>query len=149
MRGADTLAWLWWARFDAELPRLAAPCTPVHQRPVHQRPASPAPPPSADAGWSAAASATPAIMLAAGAGFFGMSLAANQGISVAGLDPAAMAVAGVAAGAITQVRAQAGGACWGVLSVQGCERRPARRTCKHQLHGHVKRFWMQGARDES
>lgn len=55
-------------------------------------------------GWSAAASATPAIMLAAGTGFFGLSLAANMGVSVAGMDPAAMAVAGVAAGAVTQVR---------------------------------------------
>lgn len=54
-------------------------------------------------GWSAAASATPAIMLATGAGFFGLSLAANQGVSVAGMDPAAMAVAGVLAGAVTQV----------------------------------------------
>ncbi|PRW58365.1 ADP,ATP carrier 1 isoform A [Chlorella sorokiniana] len=57
-------------------------------------------------GWSAAASATPAIMLAAGAGFFGLSLAANQGISLFGMDPAAMAFAGVAAGAVTQVFAR-------------------------------------------
>ena len=72
-------------------------------------------PPSltADLGWVAAAAATPAIMLAAGAGFFGMSLAANQGISVLGMDPAAMAVAGVAAGAITQVRVRWGRGCVG------------------------------------
>ncbi|KAI7841534.1 hypothetical protein COHA_004705 [Chlorella ohadii] len=76
-------------------------------------------------GWSAAASATPAIMLLAGAGFFGLSLAANQasaallssltnasltifmqGISLFGMDPAAMAFAGVAAGAVTQVFAR-------------------------------------------
>lgn len=57
-------------------------------------------------GWMAAASATPAIMLAAGAGFFGLSLAANQGISVLGMDPTAMAVAGVMAGAVTQVFAR-------------------------------------------
>jgi AAA family ATP:ADP antiporter len=60
----------------------------------------------ADLGWIAAASATPAIMLAAGAGFFGLSLAANQGISVLGMDPTAMALAGVAAGAVTQVFAR-------------------------------------------
>ncbi|KAL4419151.1 hypothetical protein ABPG77_009127 [Micractinium sp. CCAP 211/92] len=57
-------------------------------------------------GWMAAAAATPSIMLLAGAGFFGLSLAANQGISVAGMDPAAMAVAGVMAGAVTQVFAR-------------------------------------------
>lgn len=57
-------------------------------------------------GWIAAASATPSIMLLAGAGFFGLSLAANQGVSVMGMDPTAMAVAGVAAGAITQVFAR-------------------------------------------
>lgn len=57
-------------------------------------------------GWMAAAAATPTIMLLAGAGFFGLSLAANQGISVAGMDPAAMAVAGVMAGAVTQVFAR-------------------------------------------
>lgn len=57
-------------------------------------------------GWIAAASATPAIMLTAGAGFFGLSLAANQGISVLGMDPTAMALAGVAAGAVTQVFAR-------------------------------------------
>ena len=56
----------------------------------------------------AAASATPAIMLLAGAGFFGLSLAANQGISVLGMDPAAMAFAGVAAGAVTQVHREGG-----------------------------------------
>jgi hypothetical protein len=55
-------------------------------------------------GWIAAASATPAIMMITGVGFFGLSLAANQGISVLGMDPGAMAVAGVAAGAVTQVR---------------------------------------------
>ncbi|KAL4430786.1 hypothetical protein ABPG75_006042 [Micractinium tetrahymenae] len=57
-------------------------------------------------GWMAAAAATPTIMLLSGAGFFGLSLAANQGISVAGMDPAAMAVAGVMAGALTQVFAR-------------------------------------------
>ncbi len=63
----------------------------------------------ADFGWMAAAAATPSIMLLAGAGFFGLSLAANQGISVAGMDPAAMAVAGVMAGAVTQVRCRGRG----------------------------------------
>ena len=43
-------------------------------------------------------------MMITGVGFFWLSLAANQGISVLGMDPGAMAVAGVAAGAVTQVR---------------------------------------------
>lgn len=57
-------------------------------------------------GWGVAAAATPAVMLAAGAAFFGMSIAANMGISVAGLGPAAMAVSGAVAGAVTQVFAR-------------------------------------------
>lgn len=57
-------------------------------------------------GWGAAASATPVAMLLSGGAFFFLSLAANQGISVAGMDPVAMAFAGVAAGAITQVFAR-------------------------------------------
>ena len=67
-------------------------------------------------GWVAAASATPAIMMLTGVGFFGLSLAANQGVSVLGMDPAAMAFAGVAAGAVTQVRT---GAAGGVLGFWG------------------------------
>eukprot|EP00887_Chlorella_sp_A99_P005354 scaffold1.g5354.t1 len=51
-------------------------------------------------GWISAAAATPCVMLLSGAAFFFLSLAANQGISVAGMDPAAMAFAGVAAGAV-------------------------------------------------
>lgn len=58
-------------------------------------------------GWVAAAMATPLAMLLSGACFFFMSLAANQGISVAGMDPTGMAFAGVAAGALTQVAARA------------------------------------------
>ena len=54
-------------------------------------------------GWAAAAAATPAIMLASGAAFFGLSMAANAGLSVWGLDPAGMGLAGAAAGAVTQV----------------------------------------------
>lgn len=57
-------------------------------------------------GWISAAAATPCVMLLSGAAFFFLSLAANQGISVAGMDPAAMAFAGVAAGAVTQVFAR-------------------------------------------
>lgn len=57
-------------------------------------------------GWGAAASATPLAMLVAGGGFFFMSLAAAAGVSIGGLDPAAMALAGVAAGAVTQVFAR-------------------------------------------
>jgi ATP:ADP antiporter, AAA family len=58
-------------------------------------------------GWNAAAMATPLAMGVTGACFFFMSLAANQGISIAGMDPTAMAFAGVAAGALTQVMARA------------------------------------------
>lgn len=54
-------------------------------------------------GWSAAAAATPGVMFVAGGAFFGLSLAANQGLSVAGMGPAAMALAGAMAGAVTQV----------------------------------------------
>lgn len=57
-------------------------------------------------GWSSAAAATPLAMGITGCGFFFLSLAANQGVSVAGMDPAAMAFAGVAAGAVTQVFAR-------------------------------------------
>ena len=53
-------------------------------------------------GWGAAAAATPAVMLCAGGAFFGLSLAANQGISIAGMNPASMAIAGAVAGAVTQ-----------------------------------------------
>lgn len=59
-------------------------------------------------GWGIAAAATPGVMFCAGGAFFGLSLAANQGISVAGMDPAAMAVAGAFAGAVTQVGAGTG-----------------------------------------
>lgn len=45
-------------------------------------------------------------MLLAGTGFFGLSLAANQGLSLGGLDAGAMAMAGAAAGAVTQVFAR-------------------------------------------
>jgi AAA family ATP:ADP antiporter len=57
-------------------------------------------------GWGAAASATPLAMLVSGGAFFGLSLASWGGVSVWGLDPAAMAFAGVAAGAVTQVFAR-------------------------------------------
>lgn len=57
-------------------------------------------------GWRAAASATPIAMLVSGGAFFGLSLAASYGISVAGMNPVAMAFAGVAAGGITQVFAR-------------------------------------------
>jgi hypothetical protein len=63
-------------------------------------------------GWRVAAAATPVAMLLSGATFFGLSLAANQGISVWGMDPAAMAFAGVAAGAVTQVRTRARMCVW-------------------------------------
>lgn len=59
------------------------------------------------AGWTVAAAATPAVMLAAGGAFFGLSLAASAGASVAGLPPTALAAAGVAAGSLTQVFARA------------------------------------------
>jgi AAA family ATP:ADP antiporter len=57
-------------------------------------------------GWRAAASATPLAMLLSGGAFFGLSLAAHFGVSVAGLGPLQMAYAGVAAGAATQVFAR-------------------------------------------
>lgn len=59
-------------------------------------------------GWGVAAAATPSVMLLAGGAFFFLSLAANQGISVAGLNPATMALAGALAGAVTQARKPAG-----------------------------------------
>lgn len=57
-------------------------------------------------GWSAAAMATPIAMFLSGGAFFALSLAANQGISVFGMNPSTMAFAGVAAGAVTQVFAR-------------------------------------------
>lgn len=57
-------------------------------------------------GWSAAASATPTAMFLSGGAFFTLSLLSNAGFSILGLDPAAMAFAGVAAGALTQVFAR-------------------------------------------
>ncbi len=57
-------------------------------------------------GWNAAAMTTPLFMGVAGGGFFLMSLAANNGISVMGMDPMAMAYAGVFAGALTQIVAR-------------------------------------------
>ena len=57
-------------------------------------------------GWRAAASATPTAMFISGGAFFGLSVAASFGISVGGLSPTAMAFAGVAAGALTQVFAR-------------------------------------------
>ena len=59
------------------------------------------------AGWTVAAAATPAVMLAAGGAFFGLSLAAAAGVSVGGLSPSTLAAAGVAAGSLTQVFARA------------------------------------------
>ena len=57
-------------------------------------------------GWRAAASATPVAMFLSGGAFFGLSLAAAAGVSIAGLTPIQMAYAGVAAGAVTQVFAR-------------------------------------------
>jgi len=57
-------------------------------------------------GWGSAAAATPLAMLLSGGIFFVMSLAASFGVSIAGLGPPAMAYAGVAAGALTQVFAR-------------------------------------------
>ena len=59
------------------------------------------------AGWTVAAAATPAVMLAAGGAFFGLSLAAAAGASLGGVPPATLAAAGVAAGSLTQVFARA------------------------------------------
>ena len=71
-------------------------------------------------GWRVAAAATPAVMLAAGGAFFGLSLAGAGALGPAAADAASAAVsaatggriasaaaAGVAAGAVTQVFARA------------------------------------------
>ena len=92
-------------------------------------------------GWITAASATPFIMLCAGSAFFGLSLAANQGISVAGMSPAAMALAGAVAGAVTQVRPGLAGLGWAGLGWAGYSRcaslphwSPARCTALHAVY---------------
>ena len=51
-------------------------------------------------GWGTAALATPAVMLVAGAAFFGLSLAA---LSLGASSSAALLTAGAIAGAVTQV----------------------------------------------
>ena len=57
-------------------------------------------------GWGSAASATPIAMLLSGGAFFALLLLSGANISIFGLDPTAMAFAGVAAGAVTQVFAR-------------------------------------------
>lgn len=55
-------------------------------------------------GWTAAAVATPIVMAVSGAAFFGLSLAAQFGWSVPGVASTDLALIGVTAGVITQVR---------------------------------------------
>jgi AAA family ATP:ADP antiporter len=55
-------------------------------------------------GWGVAAAATPVIMMITGAAFFATSVAAQQGLLPATMDPAVVAGLGVAAGVVTQVR---------------------------------------------
>lgn len=57
-------------------------------------------------GWTTAAIATPLVMFASGAAFFGLSLAAQFGWTVPGVATADLALLGVTAGIITQVFAR-------------------------------------------
>jgi AAA family ATP:ADP antiporter len=57
-------------------------------------------------GWTAAAAVTPVFMAGAGAVFFIFSIAAQQGVSILSMDPAAMAFAGVMSGCVCQIVAR-------------------------------------------